>query len=80
MKKQKFIKAPCHEAMKTTTKLNESGFILLPQPSYTPDLAPTEYWLFVDLKKMLQSKIFDTNVEVTAPTEAYFDYKNKSCY
>ncbi|KAM8718305.1 hypothetical protein ACLKA7_001005 [Drosophila subpalustris] len=35
-------------------KLNELGFELLPHPPYSPDLAPSDYWLFADLKKMLR--------------------------
>ncbi|KAM8701714.1 hypothetical protein ACLKA7_005457 [Drosophila subpalustris] len=46
--------APCHKSMKTMAKLNELGFELLPHPPYSPDLAPSDYWLFADLKKMLR--------------------------
>ncbi|KAL7724756.1 hypothetical protein ACLKA6_008633 [Drosophila palustris] len=38
--------APCHKSMKTMAKLNELGFELLPHPPYSPDLAPSDYWLF----------------------------------
>ncbi|KAM8702325.1 hypothetical protein ACLKA7_004989 [Drosophila subpalustris] len=48
--------APCHKSMKTMAKLNELGFELLPHPPYSPDLAPSDYWLFADLKKMLRVK------------------------
>ena len=45
--------ASCHKSMKTMVKLNELRFELLPHPPYSPDLAPSDYWLFADLKKML---------------------------
>ena len=32
-------------------KLHELHFELLPHPPYSPDLAPSDYWLFADLKK-----------------------------
>ena len=48
--------ALCHKSMKTMVKLNELSFELLPHPLYSPDLAPSDYWLFADLKKMLQEK------------------------
>jgi transposase len=32
--------APCHKSIKTTAKLHELGYKLLPHPSYSPDLAP----------------------------------------
>ena len=63
--------APCHKSMKTMVKLNELGFELLPHTPYSPDLAPSDYWLLADLKKMLQGKRFGSNEEVIAETEAY---------
>ena len=50
---------------------------LLHQP-YSPDLAPSDYWLFADLKRMLQGKSFSSNEEVILETEAYFEAKDKS--
>ena len=72
--------APCHKSMKTMVKLNELNFELLPHPPYSPDLALSGYWLFADLKKMLQGKRFGSNKEVIAETEAYFESKNESLY
>ena len=66
--------------MKTMAKLNELGFDLLPHPPYSPDLAPSDYWLFADLKKMLQGKRFGSNKEVIAETETYFEAKDKFFY
>lgn len=84
MKKKKVIfhqdNAPCHKSIKTMTKFNELGFQLLPHPPYSPDLAPSDYWLFADLKKMLQGKRFGSNEEVIAASEAYFESKDKSFY
>ena len=42
-----------HKSMKTMVKLNESSFELLPHSRYSPDMAPSDYWPFVDLRKML---------------------------
>lgn len=72
--------APCHKSIKTMAKLHELNFELLPHPPYSPDLAPSDYWLFADLKKMLAGKKFRTNEEVIAETEAYFEAKDKSFY
>ena len=52
-------------------KLHELHFELLPHPSYSPDLAPSDYYLFADLKSMLQGERFGSNEEVIAETEAY---------
>ena len=43
--------APCHKSMKKMVKLNKLSFELLPDPPYSSDLAPSDYWLFADLKK-----------------------------
>ena len=71
---------PCHKSMKTMVKLNELSFELLPHPPYSPNLAPNDYWIFADLKKILQGKGFGSNEEVIAETEAYFETKNELFY
>ena len=72
--------APCHKSMKTMVKLNELSFELLPHPPYSPDLAPSDYWLFAVLKEMLQGKRLGYNEEVIAETKAYFESKDESFY
>ena len=61
-------------------KLNELSFALLPHPPYFSDLAPSDYWLFAGLKKMLQGCRFGSNEEVITEIEAYFENKNESFY
>ncbi|GFW77001.1 histone-lysine N-methyltransferase SETMAR [Trichonephila clavipes] len=61
-------------------KLNELGFELLSHPLYSLDLAPSNNWLFVDSKMMLQGKRFGSNEEVITEIEAYFESKDKSFY
>ena len=72
--------APWHKSMKMMVKLNELSFELLPHPPYSPDLAPSDYWLFADLKEMPQGKRFGSDEEVIAETEAYFESKDKTFY
>ncbi len=72
--------APCHKSTKTMAKLNEFCFSLVLHPPYSPDLASSNYWIFADLKKMLQGKRFGSNEEVIAVTEAYLETKEKSFY
>ena len=43
--------APCHKSMRMIDILHELRFELLPYPPHSRDLAPSDYWLFVDLKK-----------------------------
>ena len=70
--------APVHKSMKTIVKLNDLRFELLPHPLYSPDIAPSDFYVIADLKKMLQGKRFSSDDEVIAATEAYFEAKDKS--
>ena len=72
--------APCHKSMKTIVKFNELSFKLLPYPRYYPDLDPSDYWLFANLKKNFQGKRFGSSEEVIAETEANFESKDESFY
>ena len=67
-----------HKSMKTMVKLNDLRFELLPHTPYSPNLAPSDFYPFADLKKMLQGKRFSSDDEVIAATEAYFEAKDKS--
>ncbi|XP_070851493.1 histone-lysine N-methyltransferase SETMAR-like [Drosophila suzukii] len=68
--------APCHKSMATMVKLSELRFELLPHPPYSPDMAPSDYGLFSDLKKHLQGKRYRSNEEVIVDTETYFEGKS----
>ena len=61
-------------------KLHKFLFKLFLNPPYSPDLAPSVYWLFTDFKRILQKKRFGSNKEVISETEAYFEAKDKSFY
>ena len=62
MKKEKVLfyqdNAPCHMSIVMMAKVHELHFELLPYPPHSPDLAPSNYWLFEDLERMLQGKIW----------------------
>ncbi|GFT70950.1 putative DD34D transposase [Trichonephila clavipes] len=79
LKKKKVLlhqdNAQCHKSMKSMTKLHELGFELLLHPPYTPDLAPSDFFLFSDLKRMLAGQKFRAD---GAEIEAYFEAKDKS--
>ena len=80
MKKKKVLFhqdiAPCHKSMAMRAKLHELRIELLLFQPYFPDLAPSDYRVFADLKRMLQGKRFGSNEEVMSETEA----KEKSFY
>lgn len=61
-------------------KFKELGWELLPHPPYSPDLAPSDYYLFSNLKKWLAGKKFYSNEEVEWETNGYFGLLDKNHY
>ena len=61
-------------------KLQKLHSELFPHPPYSSDLAPSDYYLLEELKRMLQEKRFGFNEKVITETEAYFKAKDKLFY
>ena len=84
MKRKKVLfhecNAPCNKLIATMAKLHEWYFELLLHSPYSSDMAPSDCWLFADLKRMFQGKRFGSKEEVISETEAYFEAKDKSFY
>jgi histone-lysine N-methyltransferase SETMAR len=53
-------------------KINALQFELLPHAPYSPDLAPSDYFLFPNLKKWLGGKRLANNEEVPSAVDGYF--------
>ena len=47
-----------HRSKKTKSKLEDLGIEPTPHPPYSPDLAPSDFWLFGLLKGRLEGKVF----------------------
>ena len=62
-----------HLSAIATAKLIELHYELFPHPLDSSDLAPSDFFLFPNLKKSLAGKKFTSNKEVIAAMEAYFD-------
>jgi hypothetical protein len=54
-------------------KIEELGFILVPQPPYSPDIAPCDFFLFGYLKQHLEGKHFTGEGQVIAAVREVFD-------
>ena len=65
--------APAHWAFATQKKLAYLGFQCLDHPSYSPDLAPSDYHLFSGLKNNFKVRHFSSDAEVTAAVETSLD-------
>jgi histone-lysine N-methyltransferase SETMAR len=64
--------APAPKSFIALQKLHEIGFELIDHPPYSPDLAPSDYYLFPKLKKHLKGAKFSTNNEVICAVENWF--------
>lgn len=49
-------------------KIHQLGYALLPPSSISPDLVPSDYFLFLNLKKWLEDQRFESNAEVDTET------------
>ena len=48
-----------------------NGYELIPDPAYSMDLAPSDYFLFPNLKKDTRGRHFQSNEEVVTAVEAW---------
>ena len=65
--------APAHKTLATQKKIAYLGFLCLDYSSYSPDLAPSDYHLFPELKKQLKGRHFYSDAEVIAATQTCLD-------
>jgi histone-lysine N-methyltransferase SETMAR len=52
--------APAHTARTTTALVARYGFHKMPHPPYSPDIAPSDFYLFARLKKLLRGTSEET--------------------
>lgn len=72
--------APSHTSVVAMAKIHELGFELLPHPPYSPDLAPSDFFLFPHLKIALGGQRFSSNEEAISFVNNYFEEKNSKYY
>ena len=67
MKKKKVLfhqdNVPYHKSISSMAKLYELHFELLLNPPYSQDLTLSDYWLFANLKRMLQGKRWRSDIK-----------------
>ena len=70
--------APAHTSAIATAKLFALCYEILPHPPYSPDLAPSDYFLFPNMKTCLGGKRFSSNEEIIVATNEYFEGFDKT--
>ena len=69
-----------HTARLTQSKLAEIGFTVLPHPPYSPDLSPSDYYLFSPVKNSLHGKTYHSAEEANDDLENWFASKPADFY
>ena len=66
-----------HASLVTRQKLLELGCDVLPHPPYSPDLAPSDYFLFRSLQNFLNDKNFNNDDDIKSYLIQFFANKNQ---
>ena len=63
--------APVHSSKVAMQSVRDCGFERLPHPPYSPDLAPSDFFLFSKLKKELRGQRYDDDDELMLAVEGF---------
>jgi histone-lysine N-methyltransferase SETMAR len=67
-----------HTEKKTLQKIEElEGIELLPHPAFSPDLEPSDYYLFRCMARFLRDKKFQSVADVEVAANKFFASKDK---
>lgn len=72
--------APAHTSLVAMATIHECGFELVPHPPYSPDLAPSDFHLFPQMKKALSGRHFASDEDVMAAVERYLESQTKEFF
>ena len=65
--------APIHKCSVVQAAIRHADFVELNHPSYSPDIAPSDYHLFSNLKGSLRGQTFSSDDEVISNVEDYLN-------
>ena len=68
---------PAHTSQVAMTALTECGFEILPHPSYSPDMAPSDFCLFPKLKSHLCGTQYGSNECVIEAVNEYWGTRKR---
>lgn len=69
-----------HTALGTRQKIAELGWEILSHPPYSPDLAPSDYHLFLSLQNFLNGKKFKNEDDIKQALVQFFASKDETFY
>ena len=65
-----------HKCNIVQAAIQKVGFVELNHPAYSPNIAPSDYYLFSNLKKFLRGKKFSVDDETVDTVEYYLNKLN----
>lgn len=72
--------APAHTSVVAMATIHDCGFNLVPHPPYSPDLAPSDFHLFPQLKKALAGRHFRSDDDVITAVEEFLGSQTKEFF
>ena len=70
-----------HTSRRTLQQIQELGGIeVLPHPAYSPDLAPSDYHLFLSMAHFLRGRRFETTEDLETACQEFFASKSPEWY
>ena len=60
--------------------MEQNGYELIPHPAYFPDLAPSDFFLFPNLKKDIRGRHFRSDEEVVTAVEEWVNGKDPNFF
>jgi [histone H3]-lysine36 N-dimethyltransferase SETMAR len=72
--------APAHKSHVAMAAISDAGFELLDHPAYSPDLAPSDFHLFTNLKKELRGTHYTDDNEVMHAVNSWLEGQPKKFY
>mgnify|MGYP000138528298 CR=1 FL=1 len=72
--------APIHTSMTTNTTINKLKLQLLQHPPYSPDLAPSDFYLFKHLKNFVRGAYFADKEQLISKVNEFFNGQSSAFY
>ena len=72
--------APVHMSAKSQATIQQCGFQHLNHPPYSPELAPSDYFLFRVMKTFLRDKRFSSDGEVKEAVTTWIEQQSKDFF
>jgi histone-lysine N-methyltransferase SETMAR len=72
--------APIHTSGLSTAAIQGCGLTVLPHPPYSPDLAPSDFFLFTHLKQALRGRHFSSKEDLKKAVTDFLDEKSSNFF